>query len=143
MYYLSWIKIMKTISCIVFTFLLFSCSNRSAISKKLSVCDSLVITFNIPDTDSIIKIVSATEKKAIRKLAGFLEGTKIEELKCGFDGNLIFYSKGEILQEVIFQYKEKSCRRFMFDLDNKVMTTSMSNEAASFFENMVSGNPAY
>ncbi len=134
---------MKTISCIVFTLLLFSCGKRSAISKKLSVCDSLVITFNIPDTDSVIKIVSATDKKAIRKLAGFLEGKKTEESTCGFDGNLIFYSKGEILQEVIFQYKEKNCRRFMFDLDNKVMTTSMSNEAANFFENLAAGNPAY
>src|SRR5690349_9811706 len=120
---------MRTISSIILTAFLFSCGNQSAISKKLSGSDSLVITFNAPNSDSVIKTVSTTEKKAIQKLAGFMNGKKVGESECGFDGNMIFYSKGETLLPVIFQYSEESCRHFLFEMDNKVMNTKMSNEA--------------
>ncbi|HMK24524.1 MAG TPA: hypothetical protein VK483_00740 [Chitinophagaceae bacterium] len=128
---------MKTLSCIILTAFLFSCGNRSAISKKLSGSDSLVITFNAPNSDSVIRTVSTTEKKAIRKLAGFMDGKKGEEGVCGFDGNMTFYSKGEVLLPVIFQYSEESCRHFLFEMDNKVMNTTMSNEAVDFLKNLV------
>lgn len=134
---------MKTISCIVLTAFLFSCGNKSAISKKLSGSDSLVITFNVPNSNSVIKTVSSTEKKAIRKLAGFMNDKKGEESKCGFDGNMIFYSKGDILLPVIFQYSEESCRHFLFEMDNKVMNTTMSNEAVEFFKSLTDGRNRY
>src|SRR5436190_712417 len=114
---------MKTLSCMILTAFLFSCGNQSAISKKLSGSDSLVITFNAPNSDLVIRTVSTTEKKAIRKLTGFMNGKKEEEHECGFDGNMMFYSKGEILLPVVFQYSEESCRHFLFEIDNKVMNT--------------------
>ena len=134
---------MKTLSCIILTAFLFSCGNQSAISKKLSGSDSLVITFNVPNSDSVIKMVTTTEKKAIRKLAGFMNGKKGEEGVCGFDGNMVFYSKGEILLPVVFQYNEEGCRHFLFDLDNKVVNTKMSNEAADFLKSLMEGKGTY
>jgi len=127
---------MKIISGITIAVFLFSCGSKSAISKKLSGSDSLVITFNVPNSDSVIKTVSTTEKKAIRKLAGFMNGKKGEEAACGFDGNMIFYSKGEILLPVVFQYNEEGCRHFLFEMDNKVMNTKMSNEAVDFLKSL-------
>ena len=52
---------------------LASC-NRSGLSKKLAGCDSLVITFNASNKDSIIHQINTTETKAIQKMAGFLKG---------------------------------------------------------------------
>jgi len=134
---------MKTLACIILAAFLFSCGNESAISKKLSASDSLVITFNVPNSDSVIKTVGTTEKKAIRKLAGFMNGKKAGDGICGFDGNMTFYSKGETLLPVIFQYSEESCRHFLFEMDNQVMNTKMSNEAVDFLKSLSGGNRMY
>jgi len=134
---------MKILACFILTAFLFSCANQSAISKKLSGSDSLVITFNVPNSDSVIKTVNTTEKKAIRKLAGFMNGKKAGEGACGFDGNMTFYSKGEVLLPVIFQYSQESCRHFLFEMDNKVMNTTMSNEAVDFLKSLSGGNSMY
>lgn len=134
---------MKAISCIIVAVFLFSCGNQSAISKKLSGGDSLVITFNVADSDSILNIVSTTEKKAIRKLAGFLNGKTTEQKDCGFDGNMIFYQNGLPILPVVFKYSLDSCRWFRFGLDNKTMSTKMSNEAADFLKSLAEGRGWY
>jgi hypothetical protein len=134
---------MKTIFSIIVAVSLFSCGNPSAISKKLSGSDSLVITFNVPNVDSVINMVSTTEKKAIRKLSGFLNGKETKQDNCGFDGNMIFFNKGEILQTIIFQYNEDSCRHFLFELDNKVMSTKMGDEATGFLKSLAEGRGWY
>jgi hypothetical protein len=130
----------------------FSCSNQSAIGKKLSGSDSLVIIFNVPNTDSVINILNTTEKKAIRKLSGFLNGTELKKDSCGFDGNMIFFNKGEILQTVIFQFSDKNCRYFLYDMpaglnhsagDHKVMNTSMSDEAEELLKSLAEGKAWY
>lgn len=110
---------MKFLFPSVIIVLLVSCGNQSAIGKKLSGSDSLVITFNKPNTDSVINMASTTEKKAIRKLAGFLNGKETKQDSCGFDGNMIFFSKGEILQTVIFQYNDANCRIFFLNWNTK------------------------
>ena len=76
---------------------LASC-NRSGLSKKLAGCDSLVITFNESNKDSIIHKINTTETKAIQKMAGFLKGKETEFYKCGYDGNMLFF-KGGIQEE--------------------------------------------
>lgn len=134
---------MKTLSCIIVSVLLFSCGNQSAVSKKLSGTDSLVITFNVPDSDSIINAVSSTDKKAIRKLSGFLNGKATEQKECGYDGNMKFYQNGSVVLPVVFKYSLDSCRRFLFELDNKVMTTKMNNEAVSFLKSLGEGRGWY
>lgn len=134
---------MKALSCIIVTLILFSCGNKSVISKKLSGSDSLVITFNVPDSDSIMNRVSSTDKKAIRKLSGFLNGKATEQKECGYDGNMVFYQNGSEVLPVVFKYSLDSCRRFLFELDNKVMSTKMSNEAVNFLKSLGEGKGWY
>ena len=134
---------MKAISCIIVSVFLISCGNKSTVSKKLTGTDSLVITFNVPDSDSIIKTVSSTEKKAIRKLSGFLDGKESNLHKCGFDGNMIFYKQGQMLLPVVFKFSDPGCRGFMYDSDNKVMSREMSNEAMNFLKSLVEGRGWY
>jgi hypothetical protein len=122
--------------------LLVSCS-RSAVGKKLAGCDSLVITFNAPNSDSILKEVSTTETKAISKLARFVDGKPGEQYKCGYDGNMIFFKAGRQVMPVVFKYSEEGCRHFLFDLDNKVMSTQMSNEAVNFLKSLAEGKDWY
>jgi hypothetical protein len=118
------------------------CKN-SPVSKKLSGSDSLVITFNIPNSDSIIKTVSTRENNAIDKVVGFIDGKPAKEFNCGYDGNLIFFSKGQVLLPVVFKYKEADCRHFLFELDGKLMSIKMNNEAADFLESLGEGKIFY
>jgi hypothetical protein len=123
-------------------FLLAAC-NQSAVSKKLSDCDSVVINFNVADSDEISKTVAATEKTAIRKLAGFMNGKVSEGLKCGYDGNMIFYADGKEILPVVFKYKDKDCRHFLYELDGKLMDTYLNMEAADFMESLEAGRLFY
>jgi hypothetical protein len=134
---------MKAIFSVIVAVSLFSCGNPSAISKKLSGSDSLVITFNVADGDSVLNIVSTTEKNAIRKISGFLDGKSTGQDQCGYDGNMKFYKNGSQVLPVIFKYSNDSCRQFLFEVDNKVMSTKMSNEAVEFLKSLVEGRGWY
>ena len=126
-----------------FTVLIITGCKNSAVEKKLSASDSLVITFNVPNSDSIIKTVTTTESNAIDKVVDFIDGKPAKEFKCGYDGNLIFFSRGKVLLPVIFKYKEANCRHFFFELDGKLMSTKMNNEAADFLESLEEGKIFY
>lgn len=133
---------MKKIFLVLVAPIVLSCG-KSAISKKLSGCDSLVITFNVPDSDSVINIINTTETKAIQKLARYLNGKPAANKECGFDGNMLFFKGGRQVLPVVFKYSADSCRYFLFDLDNKVVSTKMSNEAASFLKSLAEGRGWY
>jgi hypothetical protein len=122
-----------------------SCSGggRSAISKKLAGGDSLVITFNAPLTDSVLKTVSTSNTNAIQKLAGFMNGKTTEVFKCGYDGNVQFFRNGQLILPAVFKYTEEGCRTFLYDLDNKVISTEMSNEAVDFLKSLAEGKNIY
>jgi hypothetical protein len=137
------LHLLLLVNCFAGLLLFTSCGSKSAIENKLSGADSLVITFNIPDTDSVINIVSTTEAKAINKLSGFLNGKETTQSKCGFDGNIKFFKTGQQLLPVVFKYSETGCRFFMYDLDNKVMNVAMGNEAAGFLKNLAEGKASY
>lgn len=127
-----------TLASLVLAVLINSCST-SAVQKKLKGCDSLVVTFNKPSSDSIISQVNTTETNAIHKMARFLDGkTFADYSQCGFDGNMLFFKGGKQVMTVVFRYTDKSCRHFLFDLDNKVMSTSMNSEAADFLSGLAS-----
>ena len=134
---------MKAIFSVIVAVSLFSCGNQSAITKKLSGSDSLVITFNVPDSDSILNMVSTTGKNAIRKLSGFLNGKATGQDQCGYDGNMKFYKNGSEVLPVIFKYSNDSCRQFFFEVDNKVMSTKMSNGASAFLKSLSEGKNWY
>ena len=118
-----------------------SCSDR-ATDKKLSHSDSLVINFNAPQTIIIEKTVSTTEKKAIKKLARFVSGKPSEAYKCGYDGNMLFFEKGELTGDISFNYSE-ACRHFITILGGKLTPTFMSNEAADFLKSLAEGKNWY
>jgi hypothetical protein len=129
---------MWSVSFTLLVIVLASCSGSGyGVNKQLEGADSLVITFNAPNSDSIIKTVSTTEVKAIEKLSGFLKGSQTEQFKCGYDGNLVFYKQGKELLPVIFKYNEEGCRHFLFEIDNKVVSTKMSTEGESFFKSLL------
>jgi len=142
LFYLGLMKSLCLFSFLAIVSLLTGCSN-SAISKKLSGSDSLVINFYAANSDSIVKTVNATEGAAIRKVIHFIDAKSTEQFKCGYDGNLFFFSKDQPLLPVMFKYKEKDCRHFVFELDGKLMSTKMNNEAADFLESLEQGNNYY
>jgi hypothetical protein len=131
------------LSIIVFIVLIAIGCKNSAVEKKLSGSDSLVITFNIPNSDSIIKTLTTTESNAIDKVIDFIDGKPAKEFKCGYDGNLIFFSKGQVLLPVVFKYKEVDCRHFLFELNGKLVSTKINNETADFLESLEEGKIFY
>lgn len=122
--------------------ILLSC-NPSVTEKKLKGCDSLVITFNMPGSDSVIRTVHTTDTRAIQKMARFLDGRSTEQYKCGYDGNMLFFKAGNQVMPVVFRYTDKDCRHFVYDLDNKVVSTAMDPEAADFLESLSAGRNSY
>lgn len=123
--------------------LLASCSSPTPLHKKLADTDSLVIIFNVPDTDSVINTVSTTESKAIKKVLGFVDGKTSEGTPCGYDGHLNFFSKQQLLLQVVFSYHKEDCMQFIFDLDNKVQSTRVKNEAKDFLQSLAGGKNYY
>jgi len=132
----------KTILLFFLAACFFTCK-RSAIKNKLSESDSLVITFNVPNSDAVTRTVSAVEKNAIRKVIGFVNGRETEKLKCGHDGNLIFYKDGKEILPVVFKYREKNCEHFLLEVDGKLIHTKMSGEAVDFLHSLELGKTWY
>lgn len=129
--------------CGLVSYLFSSCSSGSPVSKKLAGCDSLVITFNIPDSDSVIGRVSTTESSAIQKLTGFMNGKAMQPGKCRFNGNLAFFKAGQPLLVAIFGYADEKCRYFKYSLDGNTVNAAMGNEAADFLKSLETGKNWY
>lgn len=134
---------MKTLITVFTVCLLIACGNKSAVSKQLSVTDSLVINFNAPQTDSIVSTVTTTEVKAIKKLTGFVDGKTSEAYKCGYDGNIMFYKKGVLQGDISFNYSGEGCKHFLQMVKDELTPTAMSNEAADFLKNLAEGKKGY
>ncbi len=115
----------------------------SAISKQLSGSDSLVINFNTPQSNTIAKTMSTTDDKAIQKLIRFTDGKAGEAYKCGYDGNLMFYKKGNLVGDVSFNYSGDGCHHFIMSIKDELTSTTMSNEAADFLKSLGEGKGRY
>lgn len=122
--------------------LLISCKDKPAIVKQLAGSDSLVITFNLPGTDSVIGTVSTTETNAIQKLAGFMDGKEQAKQSCGYDGNMIFFKGGQQALPVVFKFSG-DCKLFMYELEQKLIYTEVSKEGAAFLESLKEGKNWY
>lgn len=123
--------------------MLVSCGSGSAVANEFSGADSLVINFNAPQTNTITKTVSTTESKAIEKLIRFVDSKPTEAYKCGYDGNLMFYSKGTLKADVAFNFSGDGCHHFIMDSKGKLTPTTMSNEAADFLKSLSEGKNWY
>lgn len=122
---------------------LASCSSDSSVKQQLSGADSLVINFTEKPSGSITKTVTTTEKKAVEKLISFINGKPTKEFKCSYNGNLQFFSRGNLLSHVSFDYSETGCRHFLFSIDGKLESTVMDNEAVDFLKSLAEGKDWY
>lgn len=119
-----------------------SCSSKSPIARQLSGCDSLVITFNVPGTDSVQNIVTTTDTRAIAKLAGYLGGKEMPKPDCAFGGNMLFFKGGQQVLPVVFQ-STKDCSYFMYEMESKLQYTKVGNEARKFLKSLNEGKNWY
>lgn len=133
---------MKQLLFIIFFVIGTSCKN-SNISKSFSGADSLVIHFKDEQAGTVTKSVEASDPKAIKRITGFIDSDVKEDYKCGYDGKMFFFSKGQQLQEVDFMMNDKACRHFSFLLDGNLINTKMSNEAADFLKSLADGKSWY
>ena len=91
----------------------------------------------------IIKTVQTAESKAINRMIEFIDAKETEQLKCGYDGKMFFYHKGQKIQEVDFKMKNDSCNHFAFLVNGNLMSTKMSGEAIDFLNALEQGMPTY
>ena len=134
---------MRVLFLVVLTgLLLSSCSSKSPIAKQLAGCDSLVITFNVPGTDSVSNVVTTTDTRAIAKLAGYLGGKEQPKPDCGFGGNMLFFKGGQQVLPVVFQ-STKDCSYFMYEMENKLLYTKVGGEAGKFLKSLNEGKNWY
>ena len=119
-----------------------SCS-ESAVSKSFRNADSLVIHFKDEQAGKVLKTVQSAEAKAIGRMADFIDAPAVEQYKCGYDGKMFFYKNDQLVQEVDFQMKQEQCRHFVFQLDGKLMSTRMNQEATDFLDALERGLPTY
>jgi hypothetical protein len=134
---------MKFIPVFFMAALFFSSCKQSAVRLSFSAADSLVVHFTDDRTGAVIRTVEATDARAIRRVIEFMDAKETQQFKCGYDGKMIFYSKGEKMQEADFKMKDPECNHFIFLLNGELHSTRMSNEAVNFFNALEKGLPQY
>ena len=133
---------MKSYLLIILVILFCSC-NQSAIKQNFSSADSLVIHFKDEQAGVVTKTVQTAESKAINRMIEFIDAKETEQFKCGYDGKMFFYAKGQKMQEVDFKMKNDSCNHFAFLMNGNLMSTKMSGEAIDFLNALEQGMPIY
>ena len=133
---------MRNFILFVLLIFLYSCK-QSAIKQSFSSADSLVIHFKDEQAGVVTKTVQTAESKAINRMIEFIDAKETEQFKCGYDGKMFFYTKGQKMQEVDFKMKNDSCNHFAFLLNGKLMSTKMNNEAVDFLDALEKGLPTY
>jgi len=124
--------------------MLCSCGDSgSPVSQQLAGSDSLVINFNTPQSNTIDRTMTTTERTAIKKLSNYICGKKSEAFKCGYDGNLLFFKNGTLTGDVSFNYSGDGCHHFIMLLNDQLTPTTMSNEAADFLKSLAEGKGWY
>jgi len=128
---------------ICFLVFVFASCKQSAIRQSFSSADSLVIHFKDEQAGIITKTVQSAESKAINRMIEFMDAKETELFKCGYDGKMFFYKKGQQVNEVDFKMKNDSCNHFAFLLNGKLISTKLSSEAIDFFDALEKGMPTY
>jgi len=128
----------------LFVLLISFCScKQSAIKQSFSSADSLVIHFKDEPAGVVTKTVQTTESNAMNRMIEFIDAKETEQFKCGYDGKMFFYTKGQKTQEVDFKMKNDSCIHFSFLLNGNLISTKMSGEAIDFLNALEQGMPIY
>ena len=134
---------MKKILPVLITIMVVTGCKQSAIKQSFSSTDSLVIHFKDEQAGVITKTVQTAESKAIERMIEFIDAKETGQVKCGYDGKMFFYNRGQKIQEVDFKMKNDSCNHFAFLLDGKLMSTKMNSEAVDFLDALEKGMPVY
>ena len=134
---------MKSSLVITAVAMLFCSCKQSDVRQSFSSADSLVIHFKDEQAAVITKTVQTAESKAISRMLDFIDTKETELFKCGYDGKMFFYNKGQKIQEVDFKMKNDSCNHFAFLLNGNLMSTKMSGEAVDFLNALEQGLPIY
>ncbi|MFM2137741.1 MAG: hypothetical protein RJA57_48 [Bacteroidota bacterium] len=121
---------------------LSSCQS-SGLQRDYRHCDSLVIRFGPSLSDSVVRTVATTNRDAIRKLLQFMDGPETEMYKCGYDGDMVFYTQGHQVLSAVFKFSLSDCRHFLYDRKNTARATRMSHEAADFIRSLSEGKDYY
>lgn len=134
---------MKSCLVIAIAAILFCSCKQSAVRQSFSSADSLVIYFKDEQAGAVTKTVQTAESKAINRMIDFIDAKQTELFKCGYDGKMFFYNKGQKIQELDFKMKNDSCNHFAFLLNGNLMSTKMSGEAIDFLNALEQGMPTY
>ena len=134
---------MKKILPILIMIMIVTGCKQSAIKQSFSSADSLVIHFKDEQAGVVTKTVQTTESKAMNRMIEFIDAKETEQFKCGYDGKMFFYHKGQKIQEVDFKMKNDSCNHFAFLLNGNLMSTKMNSEAVDFLDALEKGIPTY
>lgn len=128
--------------CVLFIVCIaISSCNQSILSGKLDDSDSLVLDF-ADENQVLVKQIETTDKTAINKLAGYIGNKTFEKSRCSLGGRMIFYKSGTAIEQVEFNSSE-GCRYFTFIYEGKLVSTEMSDEAASFLVSIQQGKTHY
>ena len=126
---------MKLIVCIAAVIFCNSCGHSPLVSQ-LQGSDSVAVRFKEPLTGKIIKEVATSQAYAIQDLLRFAGSEETAQLKCSYDGDIIFYKKGKVAGDVSFNYTTDVCRHFLFIINGKLTATKMSYEAVDFLKDL-------
>jgi hypothetical protein len=113
----------------------------SPVADTLKQADSINIRFSNTTIDNL-----STDKNAIQKLANFIgQKEKALPLECEIkpSGIILFYQRGQLLQEVTFTTLSQKCRYFITRLNNQPVYTEVGNEAADFLTAIQQGKSSY
>lgn len=136
----------STLTLLLFSVLFFSCSNEK--EDGLAKAGAMAVVFyGAPGGSEDIlgpqnKVVEATDKKAIRKLADFVSGKETERKNCTADGAVFFIYDKNTSVKVDFHVLP-DCRYFSYTINGQPHTTAMSHEAADFLEALKQGRASY
>ena len=134
---------MKKILPVLIMIMVVAGCKQSAIKQSFSSADSLVIHFKDEQAGVVTKTVQTVESKAINRMIEFIDAKETEQFRCGYDGKMFFYTKGQKIQEVDFKMKNDSCNHFAFLVNGNLMSTKMSGEAIDFLNALEQGMPIY
>jgi len=127
---MNW-KIIAT--CCLLAAILFSCGNKDGSLKEyIKNADSASIAFYVGDSTTQIVI---KDKSAIEKLGSYIDGKRIEPLKCSDSGSIWFYEGGKKKMQVDFSINPE-CSFFSYMMNDKIFAKVMSEDATLYLNSV-------
>ena len=121
---------------LLFIIFISSCTGNSEVTRQLSGTDSLVINYFAPNSQDIVKSVSTADADAIRRVTEFVSMPETELYKCGYDGSLLFFEKGNQISDVAFKFSDETCRHFVLVIEGELVATKMNAQGAAFLKDL-------